>query len=93
MDITTPEEAVWVLFCLAVQNALVMVGMFRVTAPGVPHNSFRKILALQLGTFPLVGLAAAWRWRGTPVVRRHVLRVQGWVLFLLMVELLAAWFG
>jgi hypothetical protein len=91
MDLTRVDDALWALASLVAQVVFVVVGMVRVTADGVPENSFRKILALQLATFPLVGLLVAWRWRGEgwrALVRTHVLRVQGVTLLFVVLDLL-----
>lgn len=67
-------NAVVTFVLLLVQIGWLLRAMIRVTAAGVPGNSFRKILALMLGTFPLVGWLAGRRWSG--LVRREVMRMQ-----------------
>ncbi|MEW5851022.1 MAG: hypothetical protein AB2A00_19705 [Myxococcota bacterium] len=67
-------EAVWTLALYAAQVFLVVRGMFVVTAPGVPDNSFKKIGTLYLATVPVLGWLLARRWQGR--VRKEAMRIQ-----------------
>lgn len=64
------DAAITVLL-YAVQLFWLMAAMIRVTRPGIPHNSFRKMMALNLATIPVVGWIVARRWDDP--VRREVL--------------------